>query len=144
NPIAVPLPPSEPDEPLPSPPDKPASVPAPALFGALGAASFSTGAGCSGSAPPEGSSIHRTISPSEYVCSALNTSWLTFGSGPSETSNSWNCPGLMAEAASAVQVIFVIASVTSPSSVLSGVASLVFSGLAVHPFRGLTDTDAIG
>ena len=40
-------------------------------------------------------------------------------------------PGLSTDAGSAVQVIFVMASVTSPSSVLIGVGSFVFSGVAV-------------
>ena len=70
--------------------------------------------------------------------------WPDFGSGPSETSNSWNWPGLITEPASAVQVIFVTASVMSPSSDLIGVASLVFSVTAVQPGSGLVETDAIG
>ena len=71
--------------------------------------------------------------------------WSTSGSGPSETSNSWNWPGLISAPAVAVQVIFVMASViSSPSSVLMGVASLVFSVTPFHPASGLSETDAIG
>jgi len=44
----------------------------------------------------------------------LNTSLSFSGSGPADTSNSWNWPGLMAASAAAVQVILVIASVISP------------------------------
>ena len=103
----------------------------------------STGAGCSGSAPPSfASSFQETTSPPEYVWSALNTSVsVSVGSGPSEASNSWNWPGSIFPP---VQVIFVTALLISPSSVFTGVGSFVLSALTVQPGTGLTDTNAIG
>src|SRR5689334_13500288 len=70
--------------------------------------------------------------------------WSALGSGPSDTSNSWNCEGLMTAPGSAVHVILVIASVISPSSDLIGVESFVVSVVAVQPATGRSDTDAIG
>jgi hypothetical protein len=113
---------------------------------AAGAAvSLSTGAGFSGSVPSVvGSSIHRTIVPSEYVCSALNTTCGTFGSGPSDTSNSWNWPGLMVASALAVQVIFVTASVIGVPCASIGWASFDLTAAMVQPATGLSDTEANG
>ena len=57
-------------------------------------ASVSVGAGCSASVPSVGSaSIQRTVSPLEYVCTALNWSESTSGSGPIDTGNRWKLPG---------------------------------------------------
>jgi hypothetical protein len=107
------------------------------------AVSFSVGAGCAGSGRPAcARSIHRTTVPSLYVWSALNGSESTLsGSGPKETGNCWNCP---ASIFPPVQVISLTAESTVPSSVFSGVASLVVVTFAVHPGTGWIDTDAIG
>jgi hypothetical protein len=63
------------------------------------------------------------------------------GSGPTEIGNRWNCPGAMVPP---VNVIFVTASVTSPSSLVIGSASFDFSGVIVQPGTGSTDTNARG
>src|SRR5262249_24113549 len=109
-------------------------------------ASFTVGAGCSGSLPSEaGSSIQRTPSPSEYVCNTLNTILSTSGNGPTDTSNSWNWPTWIAVSGLfAVHTIFVTASVTSPSSLLIGLSSFDLVATAVQPGVGLTATEAIG
>jgi hypothetical protein len=92
----------------------------------------------------EGSSIHRTTLPSEYVCSALKTNRPAAGSGPSDTSNSWNWPGLTAAPVLAVHVIFETVSVISASCTLIGVASLDRTATASQPGTGLTETEATG
>src|SRR6185312_4141973 len=84
------------------PPSEPADVcaeaatapPAGAEAVAPAGVRVSTGAGWSGSGcPATVGSIHRTTDPSEYVWSALNVIVDPFGSGPSDTGNSWNWPG---------------------------------------------------
>src|SRR5882724_10859338 len=57
--------------------------------------------------------------------------------------NRSNSPGCSPPAV-AVQVIVLTASVTSPSSVCTGLASVVVSAAAVHPYIGWVLTDAMG
>jgi len=66
----------------------------------------------------------------------LKISWPDSGSGPSETSNSWNWPGLIAAPGCAVQVIFETASVISAPSVSIGVLGLIYAighQIGAHP-----------
>src|SRR6185312_2001063 len=66
---------------------------------------------------------------------------VSVGSGPIETSNSWNWPGAIVPP---LQVIVETAFVISPSSDLSGVASLASVTLTVQPGVGRTETEVIG
>src|SRR5690606_20333444 len=66
------------------------------------------------------------------------------GRGPSDTSNSWNSPGLISAPALAVQVIFEVTSVTGAPCTSMGVSRVVFSVTAVQPAVGLTETEAMG
>jgi hypothetical protein len=69
----------------------------------------------------------------------------TSGSGPTEMSNSSYCPGWIASCRSfGVQVMLKTPSVTSPSSVLSGVASFLVTTCACQPGCGFTLTEASG
>ena len=63
------------------------------------------------------------------------------GIGPTEISKSWYCPGPIEPP---LQVMVDTASVTVPSSVVSGVVSGFVWTSAVHPGTGLTLTDANG
>src|SRR5262245_727515 len=65
------------------------------------------------------------------------------GSGPAEIVKRSNWPGSRPPSV-ATHVIFEIASVTSPSSVCTGFASVVFWVVIVHPGIGWTLTDGIG
>src|SRR5215211_7529494 len=98
------------------------------------------GAGKSGSGLPFGvSSIQRTMSPFEYVCSTLNSIDLPLvGNGPAAMVNNWNSPGSMRPR---VQVILVTASLILPSSVLIGIASFALSADHDQPGVGCTATD---
>src|SRR3569833_152939 len=66
---------------------------------------------------------------------------VSVGSGPSEMANCWNRPGAIFPPD---QVIWVTASVISPSSVLIGRSSRPLATSIDHPGVGCTDTDAIG
>ncbi len=70
--------------------------------------------------------------------------WSFSGSGPIETGNSWNSPGLIPAPAAAVKVSLPTTSVTWLPCTFSGVASLRFSTATVQPGTGMVDTDATG
>ena len=75
-----------------------------AWLSSAAATAVKTGAGCSGSAAPGAwRCTHRTVVPSEYVCTAGNTSSPP-GSGPAETAKFWYSPGLMPAPGLAVHV----------------------------------------
>src|SRR5262249_5731716 len=153
--LAVPLVPLPAAAPLPSAPE-PEAVPGalPVAAGADPAAPpraaaggrVSTGAGCSGSAPFTAFSIHATCLPSLYVWIALKVIVCAFGSGPALIENSPYSPGLIPSAGLfAVHSMVLTTSVTSsPSSVLTGLASFVVVSRCVQPGTGRTDTAAIG
>ncbi len=106
---------------------------------------MSTGAGFSGSsAPGAGSSIHRETLPSEYVWSTLNTMVSTCGSGPIDTGNSWNSPGLTPPLGAAVKVSFDTASVSWLPCTSIGGSTLRFSTATVQPGTGMVETEPTG
>jgi hypothetical protein len=93
------------------------------------------GAGVSESGVP----IQRTISPLEYVCSALKVSLSPGLPGIwTEGGKSLNWPGaILPSGPWPVNVIQRTCSSTGPSSVWTGVASFCVVTLAVHPGAGL-------
>lgn len=107
---------------------------------------MSTGAGKSGSSWPScGTSIQRTTSLSEYVCSALKTSSsASSGSVPTDTGNFWKKPGSMPPSSSAVQVTLVTASSIFLPCISSGLSSLDLVTLMSQPSTGCGITEASG